>query len=255
MLPANHWTSIGRRLVRVAKETVPDWNEVWTASWWVCTCTSVVHTSMYWSVQSVAGKLREDILVILDCDKWSWVCWMSIWWFTSKQMLPAYLEQYMLFNQYIPVCTWYVLGTYHIGGQTRQTCDKLGKLFLTPKSDFTWLNQECAALNQNIKIGSVTRGFCKTFRNCWDLWVCIWCKKVYTRLILVCTGLWPALSAPAREIGRHPAGRQSWLAVFQLSVTAQTRRVVDSFLFLSIPDGPGSCVASPHSSDTVLWQP
>ncbi len=41
---------------------------VWTAqfsSWWVCTCTSLVHTGMYWSVQNVAvGKLREDILVL-----------------------------------------------------------------------------------------------------------------------------------------------------------------------------------------------
>jgi hypothetical protein len=75
-----------------------------------------------------------------------------------------------------------------IGGQTRQTCDKLSKLFLTPKSDFTWLNQECAARNNHVKIGSGSTGFCKTFRNCWDLWVCTWCKKVYTRLILVCTG-------------------------------------------------------------------
>ncbi len=79
-------------------------------------------------------------------------------------------------------------GAAHIGGQARVNCVNLSKLFLTPKSDFTWLNQECAALNKNIKIGSVTRGFCKTFRNCWDLLVCIWCKKVYTRLILVCTG-------------------------------------------------------------------
>ena len=39
-----------------------------------------------------------------------------------------------------------------------------------------------------MKIGSVTRGFCKTFRNCCDVWVCIWWKKVYTLLILVCTG-------------------------------------------------------------------
>jgi hypothetical protein len=28
-----------------------------------------LHTGMYWSVQSVAGKLREDILVTLDCGK------------------------------------------------------------------------------------------------------------------------------------------------------------------------------------------
>ncbi len=27
-LPANHRTSVGRRLVRVAKEIMPDWNEV-----------------------------------------------------------------------------------------------------------------------------------------------------------------------------------------------------------------------------------
>ena len=39
-----------------------------------------------------------------------------------------------------------------------------------------------------MKIGSVTRGFCKTRCNCWELWVCIWCKKVYTRLIVVYTG-------------------------------------------------------------------
>jgi hypothetical protein len=75
----------------------------------------------------------------------------------------------------------------NIGGQTRENCDKLSKLFLTPKSDFTWLNQECTAHNKNIKLGSVTGGFCKTFRNSWDLWVCM-CKKVYTLLILVCTG-------------------------------------------------------------------
>ncbi len=48
----HHVTSIGRRLVRVAKEIVPDWNEVLTASWWVCTCTSFVYTGMYWSVQN-----------------------------------------------------------------------------------------------------------------------------------------------------------------------------------------------------------
>ncbi len=64
MLPANHRTSVGRRLARVAKEIMPDWNEVWTASWWVCTCTSLVHTSMYWSVQNAVGKLRQDILVL-----------------------------------------------------------------------------------------------------------------------------------------------------------------------------------------------
>ncbi len=35
-------------------------------------------------------------------------------WYTlaSKIMLPDYLEQYRLFNQYIPVCPWYVLSTY-----------------------------------------------------------------------------------------------------------------------------------------------
>jgi hypothetical protein len=32
----------------------------------------------------------------------------------KQKMLPDsdYQEPYMSFNQYIPVCTWYVLGTY-----------------------------------------------------------------------------------------------------------------------------------------------
>ncbi len=49
----------------------------------------------------------------LDCGKWGWVCWMSILCYASKIMLPDYLEQYMLFNQCIPVCTWYVLSTWY----------------------------------------------------------------------------------------------------------------------------------------------
>ncbi len=72
MLPAKHRTSVGRRLVRVTRAIVPDWNEVWVWTAWVCTCTSPVHTGMYWSVQSVAGQLREDILVTLGCGKWSY---------------------------------------------------------------------------------------------------------------------------------------------------------------------------------------
>ncbi len=32
-----------------------------------------------------------------------------VWWYTSKIMLPDYLES---FDQYIPVCTLYVLSTY-----------------------------------------------------------------------------------------------------------------------------------------------
>ncbi len=109
MLPAKHRTSVGRRLVRVAKAIVTDWSEVWV--WTACTCTSPVHTGMYRSVQSVAEKLREleDILVTLDCGNWSWVCWRSIWWYPSKRILVLadYLEPYMSFNQYIPVCTLY----------------------------------------------------------------------------------------------------------------------------------------------------
>ena len=50
------------------------------------------------------------------------------------------------------------------------------------------MNQECAARNKHVKIGRGSTGFCKTFRNCCDVWVCIWWKKVYTLLILVCTG-------------------------------------------------------------------
>ena len=37
---------------------------------------------------------------------------MCIWWYSSKQMLPEYLQSYMSFNQYILVCTLYVLSTY-----------------------------------------------------------------------------------------------------------------------------------------------
>ncbi len=62
-------------------------------------------------------------------------------------------------------CVWCVLWT-GIGGQTRKKCDKVSKLFLIPKSDFTWLNRECAARNKHMKIGSVARGFCKTRWNC-----------------------------------------------------------------------------------------
>ncbi len=67
--PAKHQTSVGRRLVRVAKAIVPDWNEVCVWSVYVCTCTSQVHTSMYWYVLSVAERWREDTLVTLACGK------------------------------------------------------------------------------------------------------------------------------------------------------------------------------------------
>ncbi len=37
-----------------------------------------------------------------------WVCWRRILWYPHKQNLADYLEPYMSYNQYIPVCTWYV---------------------------------------------------------------------------------------------------------------------------------------------------
>jgi len=48
----------------------------------------------------------------LDCGKWSWECWICIWWYSSKQMLPEYLQSYMSCNQYIQVYLLYVLSTY-----------------------------------------------------------------------------------------------------------------------------------------------
>ncbi len=38
--------------------------------------------------------------------------WICIWWYSSKQMLPEYLQSYMSCNQYVLVCTLYVLSTY-----------------------------------------------------------------------------------------------------------------------------------------------
>ena len=56
------------------------------------------------------------------------------------------------------------------------------------RSDFNGLNQECGARNNPIKIGCYGSGFCKTLRNNRDFGVCIWMEKVYTWLILVCSG-------------------------------------------------------------------
>ena len=60
--------------------------------------------------------------------------------------------------------------------------------FFTRKSDFNRLIQEYGARNNPMKIGCVTRGFCKTLRNHRDFGVCIWSGKVYTWLNLVCSG-------------------------------------------------------------------
>ena len=75
-----------------------------------------------------------------------------------------------------------------IGGQAGVNLCKLCKLFLTQKSDFAWLNPEGVAHSKHVIIGSESTGHEKLLRNCWDFWVCIWWKKVYTWLILVCTG-------------------------------------------------------------------
>jgi hypothetical protein len=72
----------------------------------------------------------------------------------------------------------------HIGGQTDvNQC----KLFLARKSDFDGL-KKCGARNNPIKIGCYGSGFCKTLRNHRDLGVCMWVEKIYTWLILVCSG-------------------------------------------------------------------
>ncbi len=115
MLPANHRTSVGRRLVRVAKEIVPvtAWLE-WNVNCFLMSMYLYI-LSTYWYVlvcTKCSWKVERRHTGALDCGKWGWVCWISIWCYTSKRMLPDYLEPYMLLNQYIPVCTWYVLSTY-----------------------------------------------------------------------------------------------------------------------------------------------
>jgi hypothetical protein len=78
--------------------------------------------------------------------------------------------------------------TYIIGGQSGVNLCKPCKLFFTRKSDFNRLIQEYGGRNKPMKIGCVTRGFCKTLRNHRDSGVCIWSGKVYTWLNLVCSG-------------------------------------------------------------------
>ncbi len=56
--------------------------------------------STYWYVlvcTKCSWKVERRHTGALDCGKWGWVCWMSIWCYTSKQtwMLPDYLELYM----------------------------------------------------------------------------------------------------------------------------------------------------------------
>ncbi len=101
------------------------------------------------------------ILVTLDCPcgKWSWVCWRSmIWWYQSNRILPDYLDQNMLLNQYIPVCTEYALvhtsmylvhqnpsedtDFFHIGdvGLWEMKLDVLKEYMVVPKQTNTgWL--------------------------------------------------------------------------------------------------------------------
>jgi hypothetical protein len=70
----------------------------------------LVFTGMYW-VLLRSGEKPETLWWLwpaLACGKWSWVCWMSLWWYPSILILAHYLELYMSFNWYIPVCTMYV---------------------------------------------------------------------------------------------------------------------------------------------------
>jgi hypothetical protein len=88
ILPAKRQTSVGRRLVRVARVIVPDWK--WSVS--VICVRAYLYitgtTSMYWSKKSFHENMWTDISLTLACEKCHWVCGTSIWWYPSIRILP-----------------------------------------------------------------------------------------------------------------------------------------------------------------------
>ncbi len=118
MLPAKHRTSVGRRLIADARMILPDWNEVWVWSVWVCTGTYCVHTSMYWTNQSFPENKWADFSLTFCNGKWYWAFapfGTSILWYLNIIIVPPspdIVRVQLVYTGMYWVCTctyWYVL--------------------------------------------------------------------------------------------------------------------------------------------------